>query len=304
MRIYNSEYKTIKYCLIIFLSMILLTGCRTVKPATVPKPSDGFYSGDFAGVISSETEQHICSYAYALEQLTGSQIVIVTVSGLDGIAIDRYASDIFNSWGIGSSKENNGVLLLMAVSEEQYWIIQGSGLEEYLSSVVLKSMLNEFLEPYFANRDYDGGAKNIFDALYSKLCSYYSVVPQTDSSSGGYDNSQKSASGIFLNILLACAVFIIVISFLRLILKGQLMRSRRRRCRRRTVRKYGTHAAYPSNRDLNLGHKQNSVRESGTIRRSDRRISQSGIKTEKIRNIDDFSHRSESGRRMNHRLKP
>lgn len=47
----------------------------------------------------------------------------------------------------------------MAVSEEQYWIIQGSGLEEYLSSAVLKSMLNEFLEPNFANGDYDGGAK-------------------------------------------------------------------------------------------------------------------------------------------------
>ena len=49
MRIYNSEYRTIKYCLIIFLSMILLTGCHTVKPASVPKPTDGFYSGDFAG---------------------------------------------------------------------------------------------------------------------------------------------------------------------------------------------------------------------------------------------------------------
>lgn len=301
MRIYNSEYRTIKYCLIIFLSMILLTGCHTVKPASVPKPTDGFYSGDFAGVISPETEQHICSYSYALEQLTGSQIVIVTVSGLDGIAIDRYASDIFNSWGIGSSKENNGVLLLMAVSEEQYWIIQGSGLEEYLSSAVLKSMLNEFLEPNFANGDYDGGAKNMFDALYSKLCSYYSVVPQTDSSSGGYDSSQKSVSNIFINIFLACAIFIIVISLLRLILKGQLRRSRRRRGRRRTVRRYGANTACPSNRALKLERKQNSVRELGAIRGPDRRISHSGTKTEKIRNSDDFSHRSENGRRMNRR---
>lgn len=299
MRIYNSEYRTIKYCLIILLSMILLTGCRSVKLTSVPKPLDGFYSGDFAGVISSETEHHICSYADALEQLTGSQIVIVTVSGLDGIAIDRYASDIFNSWGIGSSKENNGVLLLMDVAEEQYWIIQGSGLEEYLSSAVLKSMLNDFLEPYFANGDYDGGAKNMFDALYSKLCSYYSVVPQIESSSGGYNSSQKSASGIFLNILLTCA-FIIVITFFSLILKGLLRGSRRRRCRR-TVRKYGTHTAYPSNRVPNLGHKQNSVRGSDVIRRSDRRTSPSGIKTEKIGNSDDLSHRSESDRRMKRR---
>ena len=79
MRIYNSEYMTIKYCLVIFLSMILLTGCRTVKPASVPKTSDGFYSGDFAGVISPETEQHICSYSYALEQLTLSLIHILYV---------------------------------------------------------------------------------------------------------------------------------------------------------------------------------------------------------------------------------
>ncbi len=304
MRIYKSKYRKAKFrliWLIISLSVLLITGCRAVKPASVPKPSDGFYTGDFAGVISSETERYICSYAAALEKLTGSQIVIVTASELNGFAIDRYASDIFNSWGIGSSKENNGVLLVMAVAEEQYWIIQGSGLEEYLSSAVLKSMLNEYLEPYFAGGDYDSGAKNMFDAVYSKLCSYYSVVPQTESLSDVSESFRDSAPGIFFNVLLACALLIIVIILFRRILRRPLRKTSRRR-RRGAVRKYGTHTARPSNRAAaDAGYRRNSVRESDAVRRSDRGLSHSETRTKKIKNSDAYSGRADSGRRINRR---
>ena len=297
MRIFKSKCRTVKFCLIIFLLILMLTGCHAFKPTSVPKPSDGFYSGDFADVITPETERYICSYASALEKLTGSQIVIVTVSELHGAAIDRYASDIFNSWGIGSSKENNGVLLVMAVAEEQYWIIQGAGLKEYLSSGVLKSMLNESLEPYFAERDYDSGAKNMFDAIYSKLCSYYSVVPQTESLSGTSGNSSESASGIFFNLLLAAAILIIVIIFVRRIFKGAVRRSRHRR-NRRSIRQYGTHTVCASHHTAeNAEHRRNSIRQSDMIHRTGGGLYQPGIRPEKLRKRDDFTRESDSCRR-------
>lgn len=207
----------------LIIAVSALAGCARSLSSNVPDPGERFYVTDCAGVISDGTEQEICSYAAALDKLTGAQIVIVTVDQLDGIAIDRYAEAIFNKWGIGSAEKNNGVLLLMALAEDNYWAVQGKGLEQSLTSGKIKGYLDESLEPYFAKQDYDGGAKSMFDALYLHLCELYNVNPSPLSS---YEAPRPQArdggsviADVFVMLIVGAIMIAVVIIAFKIIIR-------------------------------------------------------------------------------------
>ena len=169
-----------------------------VAAAEIVQPTDQFYVGDYANVINSDTEQYIVAQNEILEEKTGAQVVVVTVDFTGGMDIEDYAYDLFNEWGIGSSEKNNGVLILMVIGEENYWAMQGSGIENVLTSSKLGDLLYDYLEPDFAAADYDAGAKSIFDAVSGELAKYYGVsltaASSSSSTSGSTGQTTKPAS--------------------------------------------------------------------------------------------------------------
>lgn len=112
--------------LIAFLAMIAVS-VWTVSAFTVPQPLENFYVADYANVINSQDAEAIRTVNKNLEARNGSQIVVATFDFLDGEAIDDVAYDLFNGWKIGSADDNNGVLLVLAIGEEDYYCLQGKG---------------------------------------------------------------------------------------------------------------------------------------------------------------------------------
>ena len=152
--------------------LLILCLAAAAKPS-IPEPLDVIYAADFADVLSSDTEDYIVGQNRGLYEKTGAQIVVATVDFLDGAAIDEYALEMFNQWGIGSKEKNNGVLLLLAIGEDNYYCLQGKGLESKLSSGKIQTILDRYLEPDFAQKDYDAGARLTFDALFEQVASIY-----------------------------------------------------------------------------------------------------------------------------------
>ncbi len=68
-----------------------------------------------------------------VEQKTGAQIAVVTVNSLEGETSEDYAVDLYKHLGMGSKKNNRGVLLLIAPTERQYRIEVGYGLEPVIN---------------------------------------------------------------------------------------------------------------------------------------------------------------------------
>ncbi len=91
------------------------------------------YVTDLAGVIGSEKKARLEALCTELEQKTGAQMAIVTVRSLDGQSVEYYAVDLFKQLGIGSKKENRGVLLLVAPNDRKYRIEVGYGLEPIIN---------------------------------------------------------------------------------------------------------------------------------------------------------------------------
>ena len=155
------------------LCVLLIPVLNATAATKIPSPSRYFYVYDGPSVLSLTTEDHIVEVNKRLYDACGAQIVIACVETTGDMEIADYAEKMFNQWKIGSREEKNGVLVLMSVAEENYYAVQGKGLENLLSSGTLKLMLDEYLEPHFAAKDYDAGALAIFDALAAFIVEIY-----------------------------------------------------------------------------------------------------------------------------------
>ena len=84
------------------------------------------------------------------------------------MAIDDYVYSLFNDWQIGGNTYR-GMLLLMAIEDDNYYAMPGTALSMYFDAATLGDMLEECLEPDFAEKDYDAGARAFFEAVYEKV---------------------------------------------------------------------------------------------------------------------------------------
>ena len=157
------------------LLALLLTAASALAAPQVVQPTEDFYVNDSANVLSDEVEGLIVLNNDKLYAACGAQIVFVTVPTTGTASIEDYAYTLFNSWGIGSSDKNNGILLLMAIDDDDYWLMQGRGLQSALSSGDLDDMLYNDLEPDFAAKDYSAGAEKLFTALFEAVVRVYDL---------------------------------------------------------------------------------------------------------------------------------
>ena len=159
----------------IFVLIFAVMAHTAAVYASVPDYTDAFYVNDYARVLSDDTVRGILAAGEALEALTGAEFVVVTVDFTDGATMDDYATRIFNGWRLGDPQKNNGVLLLLSIGDDDYYALQGKGLEDTLSSGVLGNILNDWLEPDFAAGRYDSGVQKTYAAILSELERIYAV---------------------------------------------------------------------------------------------------------------------------------
>ena len=108
-----------------------------------------------------------------LQKACGAQIVVAAVKTLNGLTREDYAYRLINEWGVGDKTGNNGAVLLLAIEEDDYYLTTGTGMERHLDAGAAKTMLDKYLEPDFAKKDYDAGIRKIFEALFKRVNSVY-----------------------------------------------------------------------------------------------------------------------------------
>lgn len=145
--------------------------------ADVPEPSEDFYVYDGAGTLSQSTKDLILNASGPLEQYCdGAQIVVATIDYLpSGYDSEQYANLLFNSWGVGSSSANNGLLLLHVVKEDRGWIAVGAGLTSAFSSDVVNSLMDEYFWPLSDAGQYDEAVASLFPHLIDRFAELYNT---------------------------------------------------------------------------------------------------------------------------------
>lgn len=164
-----------KLTALIFAVFWMVLFAIPVYAAGVPAPTQDFYVNDFAGVISEDTKSIIMRDSAALQQQTGAQIVVVTIDSLEGQALETYSLDILRTWGIGDKTKNNGVLILLSVSDRLSRIEVGYGLEGRLPDGKTGRIQDDYMLPYYKNDQFDEGIKNGYLAILQEVAAEYNV---------------------------------------------------------------------------------------------------------------------------------
>lgn len=153
------------------------------------------YIADEMNVISDDTRDYVDSRGWALEEATGAQIVFVIVDFTGGYEIDDYAYELFNTWGVGDKKENNGLLYVLALGADDYYVMPGSGVTSTFSGSTLQRILDDCMEPGFAAGDYDAAVRKTFERSCREMEKLYGV----DTSDYGYTGADYGSSGGMMN---------------------------------------------------------------------------------------------------------
>jgi len=140
----------------LFVIFLFLSSAPTAPAEKLKDIHPTGYVTDLAGVISADTKSRLENLCAELEQKTGAQMAIVTVRSLEGETVEQYANELFKQLGVGSRKENRGVLLLVAPTERQYWTEVGYGLEPVINDARAGDA-GRLMRSYFLQGNYSAG---------------------------------------------------------------------------------------------------------------------------------------------------
>jgi uncharacterized protein len=124
---------------------------------------------DDANILDAATRSTLTQKLEALQQKTGTQLVVVTLKSLQGTSIENYGIELARNWKIGQKGTNNGVLLIVAPSERRARIEVGYGLEGTLTDALSNVIITTVMAPRFRNNDYAGGITAATDNIIQVL---------------------------------------------------------------------------------------------------------------------------------------
>lgn len=112
---------------------------------------------DAAGVLPPEAVAQLTQLSEGVEQASGRQLVIATVSDLQGYPIEDYGYQLGRFWKIGQEGANNGIVLLVAPTERKVRIEVGYGLEPIMTDALSAQIIQGQIVPRFKDGDLPGG---------------------------------------------------------------------------------------------------------------------------------------------------
>ncbi len=111
---------------------------------------------DEAGVLDDAEEARIAQRLDTLRREKGFAIVVFLPSALGDEAIEDVAYETFNTWQVGATKKDDGVLLIIAPADRKMRIETGKGVGDRLTDVQSARIIREVLAPRLRNQDYVG----------------------------------------------------------------------------------------------------------------------------------------------------
>ena len=139
------------------LAFLMLCAGRAIA-AGYPEVRDPFLN-DLAGLVSPSDAATLRSELGDLRQQSGVEAVVVTVprlAGLPGGSIEELATGLFNHWGVGDARRNDGLMLLVARDDRKIRIEVGEGYGDRLNAP-MKQVVDGVITPRFRSGRFSEG---------------------------------------------------------------------------------------------------------------------------------------------------
>lgn len=147
---------------LIAIAFVLLSGRIAAQESCLPTaPNPPRLVNDFAKILSPQFTSQLESLLVRFDDTTSIQIAIVTTNDLCGYDKMTYTYELGESWGVGGSEFNTGLVLMVKPklknSKGEVFIATGYGLEGVLPDATLKRLVENEIIPYFKQNNYEAG---------------------------------------------------------------------------------------------------------------------------------------------------
>ena len=175
---------------------VILLGCSSTA-ASLPEFTAPVV--DAIERVSPAVETQINSELTSFQQTGGPQIAVAVVDTTGNATLENYSIDLARSWGIGDKEKDNGVLVLIALTDRALRIEVGSGVEGELTDITAAGIVDSVMLPRLRANDVDGavrdGARAVMQVWRGENIVSEPIAPSTPAT------EQTQAQSIFSIIL-------------------------------------------------------------------------------------------------------
>lgn len=154
------------------LGLFLLISLQSLGQFTIPeKPAVGDQTSLYDYALLLEESQRIAleNKLVRYADSTSTQIVVFIIDSTNGEDISMLSTQWGQKWGIGQAKEDNGIVLLLAVEDRQVDISTGYGIEYRMTDMMAERIINRVIIPQFKVGNFYKGLDLAADSIFQIL---------------------------------------------------------------------------------------------------------------------------------------
>lgn len=112
---------------------------------------------DQANILSATEKQNLETQIRNIHNQGKAQIGVIIVPTTGNEGIFDFAMRVAEQWKLGSAKQDNGLLIAVAVNDRKIHIATGYGLEGVLPDIMVSRIIRNQITPYFKQGQYGQG---------------------------------------------------------------------------------------------------------------------------------------------------
>lgn len=218
-------------------AVLAVTACSSGESAEIPEPVGDVT--DLADVLDEDQEQELAEVIRdGNESTDAARVAVLTEPEVSGDIEDR-ARDVASQWGVGEAGEDNGILVLLAVEDQEVRMEVADGAREHVTDEAAEAIVDDVMVPAFQDEAYAEGLTEGTRAIYQ------TASGQRGPAAEAAQDSRNTV--IWVAVIIGGAA--VVIGLISLILG--LVRGRRKRTAQELLM-----AAYSEDTDLQLTDRQ------------------------------------------------
>lgn len=184
-----------------FLFILFISGAFVLQAQTFPEQPDRLVN-DYTNTLTQAEVSQLEQKLVAFDDSTSTQIAVVLIKSLEGYDVADYAVRLAEKWGIGGSKNNNGVLLLASLGDRKVTIQTGYGVEGALPDAIARRIIENEIKPGFKTGNYFGGLDQGTSAIISYTKGEYKEARKKP-------QQGKGPSGFVIFLIIMVIIFLI-----------------------------------------------------------------------------------------------
>ena len=182
---------------------LLLAFCATAEDAPIP-PLTGRVL-DISGALTAGQKRELEASLEAFETRKGSRIAVLITGTTFPEPIESFAIRVAETWKIGRKGVDEGIVVVMAKSDQAMRIEVGYGMEHVVPDAVAKRLVEEEFIPKVREGDVYGGLRAGLDRLMRVIDGEPLPEPKQEAGRGSDLRSIEAYYIVFLVIVIAVA---------------------------------------------------------------------------------------------------